>query len=118
MPRAEISGFDRTQIVALFQAGFSNHRIALDLGIPRSSVIRTIQRFQETFSVENRPPRSGRPRVTEDTENRYIALFARGIDFQQVQLSDRIFNIPFEELFPLLPSEEDCEWQICALEDL
>ncbi|CAH1976304.1 unnamed protein product [Acanthoscelides obtectus] len=76
MPRAEISGFDRTRIVALFQAGFSNHRIAMDLGIPRSLVIRTIQRFQETGSVENRP-RSGRPRVTDDRENRYTALFAR-----------------------------------------
>ncbi|CAH2009749.1 unnamed protein product [Acanthoscelides obtectus] len=109
MPRAEISGFDRTRIVALFQAGFSNHRIALDLGIPRSSVIRTIQRFQETGSVEN-GPRSGRPRVTDDRGNRYIALLYNiGIDFQQVQLSDRIFNIRFEELFPLLPSEEDCE---------
>ncbi|CAH1992556.1 unnamed protein product, partial [Acanthoscelides obtectus] len=28
--RAEIFGFARTRIVALFQAGFSNHRIALD----------------------------------------------------------------------------------------
>ncbi|CAH1987269.1 unnamed protein product [Acanthoscelides obtectus] len=76
MPRAEISGFDRTRVVALFRAGFSNHRIALDLGISRSSVIRTIQIFQEAGSVENRP-RSGRPRVTDDRENRYIALFAR-----------------------------------------
>ncbi|CAH2011948.1 unnamed protein product [Acanthoscelides obtectus] len=47
-----------------------------------------------------------------------LLCLPEGIDLQQVQLSNHIFNIPIEELFPLLPSEEDCEWQICALEHL
>ena len=76
MPGHPISGFDRARIIALHQQHWSNHRISARLGIPRSSVIRMIQLFLETGGV-NRRPGSGRHRVTDEREDRYIANFVR-----------------------------------------
>lgn len=76
MPGHQISGFDRARIIALHQQNWSNHRISASLGIPRTSVIRIVQRFQETGGV-NRRPGSGRHRVTDEREDRYLANFVR-----------------------------------------
>lgn len=76
MPRNELSEFDRTRIIALWQEGLSRHQIANRLNIIRSTVSRTIRRYEETGGVQSRP-RSGRPRVTTIREDRYIAQSAR-----------------------------------------
>lgn len=76
MPRNELSQFDRARIIALWQEGLSRHQIANRLNFVRSTVSRTISRYEETGEVHSRP-RSGRPRVTSIREDRYIAQSAR-----------------------------------------
>nr|CAH7762360.1 unnamed protein product [Callosobruchus chinensis] len=71
MPRNELSAFDRTRIIALWQEGLSRHLIA-----NRSTVSRTIRRYEET-GKENSRPRTGRPTVSTRREDRYIAQLAR-----------------------------------------
>lgn len=76
MPGNPISLFNRARIVALHQENFSNHAISERLGIPRSSVIRILNLYQETGSVERRHG-TGRPRVTDQREDQYLANFVR-----------------------------------------
>nr|CAH7763240.1 unnamed protein product [Callosobruchus chinensis] len=71
MPRKELSAFDRPRIIALWQEGLSRHQITNRLNVVRSTVSRTIRRYEETGEVNSRP-RTGRP-----TEDRYIAQLAR-----------------------------------------
>lgn len=76
MPRNELSAFDRTRIIALWQEGLSRHQIANRLNFVRSTVSRTIRRYEETGEVNSRP-RTGRPTVSTRREDRYIAQLAR-----------------------------------------
>lgn len=76
MPGREISAFDRARIVALHEAGHSKHYIHRLLQIPRSSIVRIVQRYEEAGTVERRP-RSGRPRVLNEREDRYVVQYAR-----------------------------------------
>nr|CAH7750717.1 unnamed protein product [Callosobruchus chinensis] len=76
MPRNELSAFDRTRIIALWQEGLSRHQIANRLNVVRSTVSRTIRRYEETGEVNGRP-RTGRPTVSTTREDRYIAQLAR-----------------------------------------
>nr|CAH7763863.1 unnamed protein product [Callosobruchus chinensis] len=75
MPRNELSAFDRTQTIALWQEGLSRHQIANRLNVVRSTVSRTIRRYEETGEVNIRP-RAGRPTVSTRREDRYIAQLA------------------------------------------
>lgn len=74
--RNELSQFDRTRIITLWQEGLSRHQIATRLNMIRSTVTRTINRFEETGAVASRH-RSGRPRVTTERQDRYIVQSAR-----------------------------------------
>nr|CAH7718211.1 unnamed protein product [Callosobruchus chinensis] len=77
MPRNELSASDRTRIIALWQEGLSRHQIAYyRLNIVRSTVSRTIRRYEETGEVNSRP-RTGQPTVSTRREGRYIAQLAR-----------------------------------------
>nr|CAH7732621.1 unnamed protein product [Callosobruchus chinensis] len=76
MPRNELSAFHRTRIIALWQQGLSRHQIANRLNIVRSTVSRTIRRYEETGEV-NSKPRTGRPTVSTRREDRYIAQLVR-----------------------------------------
>lgn len=64
MPGYSISTFDKSRIICLHQQFWSNHQISEIPNIPRSSVMRIIQLFQETGNV-NRRSGGGRPRVTK-----------------------------------------------------
>nr|CAH7742062.1 unnamed protein product [Callosobruchus chinensis] len=75
MLRNELSAFDSTRIIALWQEGLSRHQIANRLNVVRSTVSRTIRRYQETGEVNSRP-RTGRPTVSTRREDRYIAQLA------------------------------------------
>nr|CAH7725535.1 unnamed protein product [Callosobruchus chinensis] len=80
MPRNELSAFDRTRIIALWQEGLSRHQIANRLNVARSTVSRTIRRYGETgdFPIHlNSRPRTGRPTVSTRREDRFIAQLAR-----------------------------------------
>nr|CAH7737353.1 unnamed protein product [Callosobruchus chinensis] len=76
MPRNELSAFDRTRIIALWQVGLPRHQIANRLNVERSTVSRTIRSYAETEEVNSRP-RSGQPTVSTRREDRYIAQLAR-----------------------------------------
>nr|CAH7759891.1 unnamed protein product [Callosobruchus chinensis] len=76
MPRNELSAFDRTRTIALWQEGLSRHQIANRLNVVRSTVSRTIRRYKETGEVNSRSP-TCRPTVTTRPEDRYIAQLAR-----------------------------------------
>nr|CAH7733055.1 unnamed protein product [Callosobruchus chinensis] len=76
MPRNELSAFDRTRIIALWQEGLSRHQIANRLNVVRSTISRTIRRYEEIGEVNSRP-RTGRPTVSTRREDRYIAQLAR-----------------------------------------
>nr|CAH7760291.1 unnamed protein product [Callosobruchus chinensis] len=62
MPRNELSAFDRTRIIALWQEGLSRHQIANRLNVVRSTVSRTIRRYEETGEVNSRPRTGNRER--------------------------------------------------------
>nr|CAH7756655.1 unnamed protein product [Callosobruchus chinensis] len=68
--------YDRTRIIALWQEGLARHQIANRLNVVRSTVSRTIRRYEETGEVKSRP-RTGRPTVSTRREDRYIAQLAR-----------------------------------------
>nr|CAH7721354.1 unnamed protein product [Callosobruchus chinensis] len=77
MPRNELSAFDRTRInYCLWQEGLSRHQIANRLNNVRSTVSRTIRRYEETGEVNSRL-RTGRPTVSTRRDGRYIAQLAR-----------------------------------------
>ena len=76
MPGNAISAFDRARIIALHQKHFSNHAISNRLGISRSSVIRIVNLYEETGSVDRRRGTS-RPRVTTERDDRYVTNFVR-----------------------------------------
>lgn len=76
MPGRVISAFDKGRIIALHDAGHSNHQISETLRIPRASVVRIVHRYEEFGTVETRP-RSGRPRASNEREDRYLVQFAR-----------------------------------------
>nr|CAH7733078.1 unnamed protein product [Callosobruchus chinensis] len=64
------------RISALLQEGLSRHQIANSLDVVRSTVSRTIRRYEETGEVNSRP-RTGRRTVSSRREDRYIAQLAR-----------------------------------------
>nr|CAH7721057.1 unnamed protein product [Callosobruchus chinensis] len=72
MPRNQLSAFDSTRIIALWQEGLSCHQIANRLNVVRSTVSRTIRRYAETGQVNSRR-QTGRPTVSTRREDRYIA---------------------------------------------
>nr|CAH7759935.1 unnamed protein product [Callosobruchus chinensis] len=76
MPRNELSAFDRTRIIVLWQEGLSGHQIPNRPNVVRSTVSRTVRRYEETGEV-NSKPRTGRPTVGTRREDRYIAELAR-----------------------------------------
>lgn len=76
MPGNPISQFDRARIVTLHEEGLSNHQIAHRLNMPRTSVRRIVNLFRETGSIARRPV-TGRPRVTSEREDHYMANFTR-----------------------------------------
>nr|CAH7726977.1 unnamed protein product [Callosobruchus chinensis] len=76
MSRNELSAFDKTRNIALWQEGLSRHQIANRVNVVRSTVSRTIRRYEETGEVNSRP-RTGRPTGSTRREDRYIAQLAR-----------------------------------------
>ncbi|KAL1489394.1 hypothetical protein ABEB36_014296 [Hypothenemus hampei] len=76
MPGRAISLVNRGRIIALHDEGLSNHQISDRLDIPRSSVIRIVNLYRTTGGVDRRFS-TGRRRVTNEREDRYISNFVR-----------------------------------------
>lgn len=76
MNRQVISQIDRARIVALIEEGHSQRFVANRVGVWQSDVSRVWNRYLQTNSLRDRP-RSGRRRVTNQRQNRYIHLTIR-----------------------------------------
>ena len=71
MPR--LHNYDRNQAVGMLNAGLSATVVSRHFGCTRNTIERLRRRFRVTGNFAGRP-RSGRPRVTTDADDRYIAL--------------------------------------------
>lgn len=74
MPGREIFIFNRARIIALNEAGFSNHYKSVILNISRATVSRINHRYEETGTVQ-RMPRIAR--ISTEREDRYLMQFTR-----------------------------------------
>lgn len=76
MNRQVICEFNRAKIVTLVEEGHTQADVAARVGVNQSDVSRIVKKFRETNSVHDRP-KSGRPRITTDVQDRFITLTAR-----------------------------------------
>ena len=63
----------RVAIITLRNEGQSVRKIAKTLNVSPSGVAKTIKRYKETGTHEDRP-RKGRPRVTSASEDKFIRV--------------------------------------------
>src|SRR3954462_7972101 len=89
MPRGqELSVELRGQIVGMMHANKSIRQIALELGIPHTTVAYAIQRFKKTGSSENLP-RPGRPPILTKRDKNHLA---RAVKLNHFKLLQEITN--------------------------
>ncbi|KAK7107686.1 hypothetical protein V1264_015566 [Littorina saxatilis] len=69
--RRKLTTFNRGRAIAWLHDGVSKCKVARQLGVSHSVIVRLNQRFQTTNNVEERP-RSGRPKMTTPREDRFI----------------------------------------------
>ena len=76
MVRHRLSDQEVAHVIEILLGGASQSDVARHFRVNRSVIHRTFRRFQETgqYSVL---PRSGRPRVTTQTDDRFLVLSAR-----------------------------------------
>ena len=73
----QLSKEKRQSIITLRQEGQSIRKISRILNVSSSAVTKTIKPYDETGSYEDRP-RTGRPRVTSDAEDKLIRVTSQG----------------------------------------
>ena len=90
--RKELTDFQKAEVVALSSVK-DTAEIGRDLHIPRRTVSNFLQRYHERASIENLP-RSGRPRKTSITDDRWLNRTA--LDDTQMSLKElkSTYNIP------------------------
>jgi transposase len=71
MPRLDTA--TRNIVIGRFQAGESKNAVARLYNVHRSTISRLLQRYQQSGSTANHQ-RSGRPRITSATQDRYIRV--------------------------------------------
>ena len=69
----QLSKEKQQSIITLRQEGQSSRKISRTLNVSSSAVAKTIKRYDETGSHEDRP-RTGRPRVTSAAEDKFIRV--------------------------------------------
>ena len=90
MPKEhELTDIKKAEIVAL-EPHFSHAEIDEQLDIERSIVTKFLQRFHSRQSIENLP-RSGRPRKTSETGDRWI-----------IRNAESQTHVPFKQLKNIL----------------
>ncbi|XP_077989913.1 uncharacterized protein LOC144444373 [Glandiceps talaboti] len=76
MPRGnELSDFQKGQIITLHEDGYSNREVARILDISERSIRYNLEKFQTSGTMVNKP-RSGRPRVTTEKEDRLLVRYS------------------------------------------
>ena len=83
-----LSQLDRGRAIALILQGRSQRDVAQQFGVHESTISRLVQRLRATGRLTDRP-RSGRPRVTTQHQDRHIRL---------VHLRNRLRTSPQEKL--------------------
>src|SRR4051794_7065128 len=74
-PRKELSQSQRGQIIGAFKMGGNPLSIAKTLGLPRSTVYKTVKRYKETGSEEP-VKRQGRPKTLSERDKRALNRIA------------------------------------------
>src|SRR4051812_46652190 len=69
----KLSDTDRGRIIGQKESGVSIHQIAKNLRRPRSTIRSFLKKYKMTSDIKDRP-RSGRPKVTNEREDRHIVL--------------------------------------------
>ena len=96
MPKEhELTDFQKAEIVAL-ESQFSHAEIGAQLNIHPSTVTKFLQRFKSHESIENLP-RSGRPRKTSETRDRWIARNAESQTHVPLKVLKDILNIDINQ---------------------
>ena len=91
MPK--LTTIQRAQIIGLYDVpGQTPATIAQRFGVSKSTVTRLRQKYLQTNDVVDLP-RSGRPRVTSERENRFIQRTANQNRFQTGRVYFRLFFI-------------------------
>uniref|UniRef100_A0A096MFS4 Transposase Tc1-like domain-containing protein n=1 Tax=Poecilia formosa TaxID=48698 RepID=A0A096MFS4_POEFO len=86
----QLSKEKRVIIITLRNEGHSIQKIGKTLKLPPSSVAKTIKRYKETGSHEDRP-RKGRPRVTSAAEDKFIRVTSlRNHRLTAAQIRDQV----------------------------
>lgn len=75
-PRTQISCEKRAQVIILHKQGYSNRQIATIVQISEKGVRTAIKRFSTT-GVNTDRQRSGRPKVTSEREDKFIAITSK-----------------------------------------
>ncbi|XP_072380559.1 uncharacterized protein [Diabrotica undecimpunctata] len=76
MNRQVISEFNRARIVTLIEEGHRQVDVAVRVGVNQSDVSLIVKKCGETNSVSDRP-KSGKPRITTNAQERFLTLTAR-----------------------------------------
>ena len=78
MPRnTKVDAETRTRAVVLVEEGYSYRDVGTRLGISHKTVFRLVKKYRETGSIVDKP-RSGRPRVTTEREDRVLVRRSLG----------------------------------------
>jgi IS30 family transposase len=80
MVRRRISEAHRWQIIGMHTTGMSFKAIGRQMGYHYAVVSRLVRKHTQTNNVKNFP-RSGRPRVTSDRDNRALQRLVRWMSF-------------------------------------
>ena len=75
MARRKLSEAQKLQIVGMTNASLSTQNIAGQFRVNQSIIVRLLQRYRADGTVSERQ-RSGRPRKTDERENRYLRRLA------------------------------------------
>lgn len=90
--RKELSIEDRTKIIVLrANMAMSMRAISDSVGCSVSCVKKTLDRYRETSSLEDRP-RSGRPRGMTSKDQRYVLLMAKRNRFKTLPVLHEEYN--------------------------
>ncbi|CAG2244536.1 unnamed protein product [Mytilus edulis] len=92
MARQKLSIAERWQVVGMANTGLICRRIAVHFGVNHTLIIRLVQRYRQTGSVENRPIAGG-PRKTTPREDRNLSRQARLKPFTSADQLHRLWPI-------------------------
>ena len=80
MVRKRISDAQRWQIIGMYKTGMSFKAIGRQMGYHYTVVSRLVRKRTQTSNVKDLP-RSDRPRITSDRDDRALQRLVRGMQF-------------------------------------